>query len=116
MRTAVTRIKIYEAGVLVSEGAGFIDFTSGADVTSSGDGVNIDITGGGSSSFTKVAVTGTRNDSNLVFASAVEPELLSVAGMLFAKTGGWTTWTWGAGVITLNNPVGTGNDIFGLKY
>lgn len=66
------------------------------------------------SGLTPIPVSGTINDSNVTFTSATEPTVLCINGPIYQKTGGAYTWTWVAGTITLNQPVGTGGSIFGL--
>ncbi len=64
------------------------------------------------SGITVVAITGMVNDSNVTFSALTEPTLLNINGAFYQKTGGTYTWTYGGGTITLNNPVGTGGQIY----
>jgi len=70
--------------------------------------------GGGGGSLTTIPVTGTINDSNLIFTSATQPDVLVINGGLYQQTGGAITWTYVAGTITLSSPVGTNGSIYGL--
>lgn len=93
----------------------------GGDTVVAGSGVTIVETVDGtkkisasSSGFNVIAVTGTINDSNLIFNAASQPTLLNINGAFYQQTGGAITWTYVAGVITLSSPVGTGGSIYGI--
>ena len=66
---------------------------------------------GGSGSLSVLAATGTINDSNTVFTFASEPTLVVVNGAMYRHGAGVTIATTTA---TLDNPVGTGGDIYGM--
>lgn len=93
----------------------------GGDTVAAGSGVTITNTNGtkvisstGGAALSIIAVAGTIDDSNVSFTAASEPTLLNVNGAFYQKTGGSYTWTYVAGTITLNNPVGTGGQLFGI--
>lgn len=91
----------------------------GGDTVAAGSGVSISQSGGvktisASVSLTVITVTGTVNDSNKTFTAASQPTLLNINGAFYQQTGGSYTWTYVAGTITLNQPVGTGGQIFGI--
>ncbi len=93
----------------------------GGDTVVAGTGVTIVETVNGNKQISAVAVpltiitiTGAIDDSNVTFTAASEPLLLNINGAFYQKTGGAYTWTYVAGTITLNNPVGTSGTIFGI--
>lgn len=92
----------------------------GGDTVAAGSGVTITNTNGtkvisaAGVALSIIAVIGTIDDSNVSFTAASEPTLLNVNGAFYQKTGGSYTWTYVAGTITLNNPVGTGGQLFGI--
>lgn len=60
---------------------------------------------------TILAATGTVDDSNLDFTFTTEPLLIVINGASYRKGHGWS---WSVGTATLDFPVGTGGDIYGL--
>lgn len=67
--------------------------------------------GGGGSGLSVITVSGTINDANTSFTAASAPTLVVVNGATYRNGSGCTI----AGlVITLDNPVGTGGDIYAL--
>lgn len=68
----------------------------------------------GAVSLTILAVTGTRDDTNLTFTIASQPTVLVINGATYQTTSGAITWTYLAGTLTLSSPVGTGGSIFGI--
>ncbi len=66
------------------------------------------------SSISVITVTGTIDDSNKTFTAVTQPTLLNINGGFYNTTGGTYTWSYLAGVITLNFAVGTGGSIFGI--
>ncbi len=72
-------------------------------------------TPGGGTGFTKAIMSGTIDDSNMVFTSnGAAPTYLIINGTWYDNTAGAPyTWT-GTTTVTLNNPVGTGGQIFGF--
>ena len=57
--------------------------------------------------------SGTIDNSNKVFTFLVKPTLVNVNGIFYREGKGWS-WTAGTLTVTLDNPVGTGGDIFAL--
>lgn len=76
-----------------------------------GESVGISSWGGG----VKMSVSGTVDDSNVVFVVASEPMVLVINGGVYESTGGAITWTYSEGNLTLSSPVGTGGSIFALQ-
>lgn len=108
-------VSVFDDGILVSGSASSFDFVgAGVSATAIGNEVTVNIPGGGSGSFTVVAVSGTIDDSNVDFTALSEPTLLVVNGQTYQKTGGNVTWSYAGGNITLSVPVGTGGSIYGL--
>lgn len=70
---------------------------------------DITITATGSASLTPITVTGTINDSNVTFTAASTPNLVMVNGAAYRSGHGVTIV---GTAITLDNPVGTGGDIY----
>lgn len=62
-----------------------------------------------------IPISGTIDDSNVIFTSYKEPNYLIINGGAYQKTGGAITWTWVSGTITLSNAVGTNGSIWGIK-
>lgn len=56
-------------------------------------------------------VVGTINDTNVIFTTPIQPQLLIINGLSYLPTGGSYTWTYSNGTITLSNPVGSGGSI-----
>ena len=57
--------------------------------------------------------SGTINNSNKDFTFLVKPTLVNVSGVSYREGKGWS-WTAETLTVTLDNPVGTGGDIFAL--
>lgn len=72
---------------------------------------DITITATGSASLTPITVTGTVDDSNTAFTAASAPSLVIVNGASYRDGHGATIV---GTAITLDNPVGTGGDIYCL--
>lgn len=94
-------------GDTVAQGSGIL-------ITTNSNGQKI-ITATGTS-LAVIPVTGTKDDSNLIFASTTKPVLLNINGAFYLPSGGAITWTWVTGVITLSSPVGSqpSASIFGV--
>lgn len=60
---------------------------------------------------TKLAATGTVDDSNTEFTFTQKPLIVIVNGASYSENNGWS---WSGLTATLDNPVGTGGDIYGL--
>lgn len=90
---------------------------SGVSVTddSGNDATKVTINLGAGTGITEVAISGTVNDSNVDFTASEEPIYLVINGKLYKKTGAEYTWSYSAGDITLNLPIGTGGQIWGIK-
>lgn len=93
----------------------------GGDTVVAGPGIAITNTVNGTkrisatgTAITVITITGTRDDSNVVFTAASEPTLLNINGAFYEKTGGAITWTYLTGTITLSSAVGTGGSIYGI--
>jgi hypothetical protein len=88
---------------------------AGANITISGDEgePTISASGGSGGAYTIDEPSGAVDDSNLDFVFSSKPDLISVNGMIFRENHGWS-WDSGTNTATLDNPVGTGGDIFGL--
>lgn len=95
----------------------------GGDTVAQGSGILITTNNNGQkvitatgTSLAVIAVTGTKDDSNLLFASVTKPTLLNINGSFYLPTGGAITWIWVTGVITLSSPVGSqpSASIFGV--
>lgn len=67
--------------------------------------------GGG---FSIITTGSTIDDSNTVFTFSSTPTLVCINGAFYKSTGGQYTWT-GSNPITLNQAVGTGGSVFGIK-
>ena len=104
-------------GVLKGSPATYINLIGGNDVTLSTNivGERIDVTinaTGGSGSFSVLAVTGTVDDSNVNFTTATAAVIVVVNGASYRDGHGCTI----SGTnITLDNPVGTGGDIYAIS-
>lgn len=72
---------------------------------------DVTITATGTASLTPIAVTGTIDDSNTAFTAASAPNLVIVNGASYRDGKGVSIV---GTAITLNNPVGTGGDIYAL--
>lgn len=72
---------------------------------------DITISATGSASLSPIAVTGTIDDSNTSFTAASAPNLVIVNGAAYRSGKGATI---SGTAITLDNPVGTGGDIYAL--
>lgn len=82
---------------------------TGVSYASSNGRNDVTITGGGA--LAVLTATGTVNDSNLTFTFASTPTLVVVNGATYRNGAGCTIVTT---TVTLNNPVGSGGDIYGL--
>lgn len=72
---------------------------------------DITITATGSASLTPITITGTIDNSNVDFTAASEPSLVIVNGAAYRHGAGVTI---SGTTITLDNPVGSGGDVYGL--
>lgn len=64
-----------------------------------------------SSGITLMTATGTVNDANRDFTFTSQPTIIVVNGMSYRVDHGWT---WSSPTATLESPVGTGGDIYGI--
>lgn len=105
--------KKYGTDTFVRGGGDSVKAGNNVTITSNPDGTKtINASGGGS--LTPITVSGTRDDSNVAFTAPSQPTMLNINGAFYLPTGGTYTWTYLAGAITLNNPVGTSGSIFGV--
>lgn len=72
---------------------------------------DVTISASGSASLTPLEATGTIDDSNVTFTFASEPTLVVVNGASYRDGKGCTI---SGTSVTLDNPIGTGGDIYGL--
>lgn len=103
-------LTIQDAGSNVDKNNRYMNFI-GATVTRNPDGVvDIDVSAPASSGL--VTMTGTIDDSNTSFTASATPTLVNVNGTFYRHGKGVTI---SGTSVTLDNPVGTGGDIYGLK-
>lgn len=103
-------LTIQDGGSTVDKVNRYLNFI-GATVTRNRDGVvDIDVSSPASSGL--VTMTGTIDDSNTSFTASATPTLVNVNGTFYRDGKGVTI---SGTSITLDNPVGTGGDIYGLK-
>ena len=116
IRGGARGVHLYIDGVKQGQ-AGTVNLIAGTNVSLTHNyahGRNDVTISASSGSFAVIAVTGTVNDTNTVFASATEPTLVLINGIAYRATGGAITWTWVATVLTLSQPVGSGGDIYAI--
>lgn len=115
-RTAKVGVDIYEGGILILEGASELDFEgAGVTIGASGNRITATINGGGSGGGGSIIeiTSGIIDDSNTAFVFASEPNIVVVNGESYQVGHGWS-WNSGTSTVTLDNPVGTGGDIYGI--
>ncbi len=104
--------------------ANYLNLIAGTNVTltynqSNGrNDITIDASGGAPGSFSVMTATGTRDDTNLAFTFVSEPTLIIVNGTSYRKTSqvnGANAWSWSGTTATLQFPVGSGGDIYGIS-
>lgn len=74
--------------------------------------ITISATGVGGS-FSILTATGTVDDSNTAFTFISKPSIIIVNGASYQENHGWS-WNSGTLTATLDNPVGTGGNVYGI--
>lgn len=97
-------------GTTIDKVTRILNFTS-STVTRNPDGT-VNISGGGG--LTEIEISGTVDDNNTTFTAPSEPRYLVVNGVWYKASGGAITWSYNAGTITLDKPIGTGGQIWGF--
>lgn len=103
----------------IKQGIGYLH--GGGDTLANGAGytlvrnangtVSLSISGAGTNI---LIATGTVDDSNTFFTFVSKPKIINVNGAFYRENFGWS-WDDGTLTATLDNPVGTGGDIYGLS-
>ena len=98
--------------------AQFVNLVAGSNVTIADSIVNglhtltFSSTGGSGGGLSLITSSGTINDSNTAFPFASKPITVVVNGLSYRENHGWS---WDGVNATLDNPVGTGGDIYAVS-